>query len=133
MRPSAVVTLSVLVFAIVLAGAPARAQTGNAQTQQPPGPPPGMPAPPPQPGIGQNDRSVPEQIAPGQMSPGQMSPGLGAGTGGGTVGSSGVIRPPAQVDPGINKTPPAAVGKTYNTPVVPPPGAPGGNTQVVPK
>ena len=43
----------------------------------------------------------------------------------------GVIRPPATVDPGITRGTPNA--GNYPTPVVPPPGSPGGNPQVVPK
>jgi hypothetical protein len=45
--------------------------------------------------------------------------------------SGGVIRPPAGVDPGIAKPPPAV--SPHSTPVVPPPGSPGGNPEIEPK
>ena len=44
--------------------------------------------------------------------------------------SGGVITPPANVDPGMKKSPPASGD---NMPVVPPPGTPGGNPAVKPK
>lgn len=43
--------------------------------------------------------------------------------------TSGVIHPEGSVDPGMQKTPSA----TGAMPVVPPPGSPGGNSDVVPK
>ncbi len=43
--------------------------------------------------------------------------------------SNGVICPPDIPDPGGVKAPPAA----GNTPVIPPPGGPGGNPQIQPK
>jgi hypothetical protein len=42
----------------------------------------------------------------------------------------GMIKPP-NVDPGMNVTPPAR--GSASTPVIPPPGSPGGNPSVVPK
>ena len=45
---------------------------------------------------------------------------------------SGVIRPPAQVDPGIKAKPPVP-SAALPTPVIPPPGAAGGNTAMQPK
>jgi hypothetical protein len=97
--------------------ATALAATGNEETNQPPGPAQGLPIPPPQPaqpGVGQQDRSVPEQ---------EHSP----------VPETGVIRPPTQVDPGINRTPPGILHKDFTTPVLPPPGTPGGNPNVQPR
>jgi len=44
--------------------------------------------------------------------------------------SGGVIQPPANVDPEIEKTPPDTSGKML---VIPPPGEPGGNPTVKPK
>jgi hypothetical protein len=44
--------------------------------------------------------------------------------------SEGVIKPPENVDPGIQKKPPEDSGKM---PVIPPPGAPGGDPNVKPK
>ena len=47
---------------------------------------------------------------------------------------TGVIRPPGGIDPGINKArPDTTAPETSPTPVVPPPGSPGGNPNVVPK
>lgn len=72
-----------------------------------------------------------QQTEPNQ----QVTPPPGTGP---NAGSS-VIRPPAGVDPGINRPTPrmgAAPGtrrEVFPTPVVPPPGAPGGNPNVVPK
>jgi hypothetical protein len=43
--------------------------------------------------------------------------------------SKGVICPPAEIDPGIS-APPAGGGVT---PVIPPPGTPGGDSRIIPK
>ena len=40
--------------------------------------------------------------------------------------SSGVLKPPADVDPGIQARPPVAASKLSTT-VIPPPGTPGGD------
>ena len=45
--------------------------------------------------------------------------------------SGGVIRPPVAVDPGMTQAPPAA--GPHSTPVIPPPGTPGGKPGVEPK
>lgn len=45
--------------------------------------------------------------------------------------SEGVIHPQTDVDPGISK--PAPVPNPGSTPVIPPPGSPGGNQGVQPK
>jgi hypothetical protein len=45
--------------------------------------------------------------------------------------SGGIIKPPADIDPGI-ATPPPDPGPR-SMPVIPPPGTPGGNTNLVPK
>jgi hypothetical protein len=45
--------------------------------------------------------------------------------------SGGVIKPPADVDPKMAK--PAPVPNPNSTPVIPPPGSPGGNPDVKPK
>lgn len=42
----------------------------------------------------------------------------------------GVIKPPANIDPGMTEKPPETGGKM---PVIPPPGAPGGNPSLKPK
>jgi hypothetical protein len=43
----------------------------------------------------------------------------------------GMVTPPANVDPGMTVRPPQNGSNT--TPVIPPPGSPGGNRSVVPK
>jgi hypothetical protein len=43
----------------------------------------------------------------------------------------GVIIPPADIDPGLSKSPPRSAGDS--TPVVPPPGTPGGKPGANPK
>jgi hypothetical protein len=45
--------------------------------------------------------------------------------------SGGVIHPPSGVDPGIKQDPPAIGSRS--TPVIPPPGSPGGKSGVNPK
>ena len=45
--------------------------------------------------------------------------------------SGGIIRPPSGVDPGITQAPPAVSSKS--TPIIPPPGAPGGKRGINPK
>lgn len=65
-----------------------------------------------------------EQVAPSSdvsRQDGSLSTKLNA--------TSGVIHPEGTVDPGMQKVPPA----TGKTPVVSPPGTPGGQTDVVPK
>ncbi len=44
---------------------------------------------------------------------------------------NGVIAPPSQVDPGIRKAAPPRAN--FPTPIVPPPGTPGGNPNVISK
>jgi hypothetical protein len=44
---------------------------------------------------------------------------------------TGIIHPPASIDPGMTK--PSPNPEAFPTPVVPPPGTPGGNPQVIPK
>jgi hypothetical protein len=101
--------------ALIMASAPALAQ--NPQPTSPQNPtvpvaPPNAPSPPP------------EKIAPanGHLANGNMSEGLAR--------HNGMIRPP-DVDPGMTVKPPRHAGD--RTPVIPPPGSPGGNRSVVPK
>ena len=99
------------VSALILLAAPALAQ--NPQTTSPANPtvpiaPPNAPTPPP------------ERVAP---SSGNLSDRLSQ--------QKGTIAPP-NVDPGMTVSPPAN-GATGTTPVIPPPGSPGGNRSVVPK
>ncbi|HEX3350622.1 MAG TPA: hypothetical protein VHS58_21235 [Acetobacteraceae bacterium] len=48
-----------------------------------------------------------------------------------TPPQNGVIRPPTDVDPGMKQGVPAP--SAFPTPIIPPPGTPGGNPTVVPK
>jgi hypothetical protein len=73
----------------------------------------------------------PKECPPGVASP---APQGNATTGGPSLSeqlsqSKGVICPPAGIDPGLDQTPPGG----GRTPVIPPPGSPGGNPNVVPK
>jgi hypothetical protein len=69
------------------------------------------------------------QTAPQTLVPAPAPPTKRPDTPGGAA-SQGVIRPPARVDPGIRRKPPAVQGVM---PVIPPPGSPGGNPHVKPK
>jgi hypothetical protein len=96
--------------ALILTAAPAMAQ--NPQPASPANPtvqlaPPNAASPPP------------EKIAPPSR---DMSKRLSQ--------QKGTIDPP-NVDPGMTVSPPTRSGAT--TPVIPPPGSPGGNPSVVPK
>jgi len=73
-------------------------------------PPPAQPTPPTTPS------SPPEIVAPKDTMTGEAH--------------GGVVHPP-NVDPGINIKPPADAPQSM--PIVPPPGSPGGNPNVVPK
>lgn len=101
----------------LLVSAPAFAQ--NPQPAPPTNPTPPI-APP-------NAASPPpERVAPG---------GSTGSTGSGTLSDRlsrdrGTVKPPA-VDPGMTVAPPRTGAGT--TPVIPPPGSPGGNQSVVPK
>jgi hypothetical protein len=96
--------------------------TGSAALAQAPVPQqqaPNMPAP---------KETIPEKIAPNEPST--------TGATGGTLSekleaSDGVIKPPTNMDPEMAV--PAPVPNPGTTPVIPPPGSPGGNTTVDPK
>jgi hypothetical protein len=101
---------TLLLTAMTLAAAPVLAQ--NPQSAAPTNPtvpvaPPNAPAAPP------------ERIAPAD---GNLSKSLS--------GQKGMITPP-NVDPGMTVVPPR--DSVAKTPVIPPPGSPGGNRSVVPK
>jgi hypothetical protein len=101
-----------LLFALTIAAGPALAQ--NPQPTSPTNPtvpvaPPNAPLPPP------------EQIAPAEGD-GTLSDRLSK--------QKGTIAPP-DVDPGMTVKPSGQGAAT--TPVIPPPGSPGGNRSVVPK
>lgn len=75
---------------------------------------------------------------PTPQTPPQTVPQAGQGTGSGSsepLGdrldrSNGIIRPPAGVDPGLTQPPPQSGSRT---PVIPPPGTPGGKSDLNPK
>ncbi|HVY16713.1 MAG TPA: hypothetical protein VHB27_15930 [Rhodopila sp.] len=93
---------------------------GVALAQQPPTATPApqnptVPVPPTR-----RPNTPPERIAPADHDRGTLSEKLSK--------DHGTIKPPA-VDPGMTVTPP----REGATPVIPPPGSPGGNQSVVPK
>jgi hypothetical protein len=99
---------------------PGAAGAQNPQPAQPHEPhpsvaPPNAPQPPP-------ERIAPRDSAPGTAGRGSFSDRLSQ--------QQGTLRPPA-VDPGIHAPLPADRQETM--PVIPPPGTPGGNRDVVPK
>jgi hypothetical protein len=108
------------------------AVSGAAAAQSPPTPvtPPARTATP-APARGSNDcaptESMPKEgsIAPQGTTTGQRSEQLGDKL----ARSDGVLCPPAGVDPGMH----APTPDTGNTPVVPPPGSPGGDPTIRPK
>ena len=103
----------VIILSLTLLGS-AGAMAQNPQTTLPPNPT--VPVPP-------RDHPVtpPERIAPPSAADSNMSQSLSK--------DRGTIHPPA-VDPGMTVAPPRDSTKT---PVIPPPGSPGGNQSVVPK
>ena len=100
---------------LTLGGAAAQAQPASPPLQPPSGQSPSnQPACPP--GTGGNAPTV------GSGQSGNLSDKL--------AGSNGVICPPAGVDPQMRVPPPQEGGRM---PVIPPPGAPGGDQNTVPK
>lgn len=71
---------------------------------------------------------APQQLVPTSPTTGNRPDMNGGGT---LQGSNGVIQPPAQVDPGMKRVSPPA--QAFPTPIVPPPGTPGGNPNVIAK
>jgi hypothetical protein len=94
------------IAAAALIGASMLCHGAMAQPAQTPVGPPTTPGP-----------VIPERIHPPAGTPPQAG--------------SGVIQPPGNVDPGIQATVPNP--RPNSTPVIPPPGTPGGNPNVVPK
>ena len=95
--------------------------------------PPVLPAP-------QNNSTIPEKIAPDASCPQGSEPCATGSTGASGSGetlsdklerSDGVIRPPAGIAPDMSTR--APVPNPGTTPVIPPPGSPGGNSQIQPK
>lgn len=106
-------TRSPIVLAALIAAAPAFAQSGP-RSGAPPGPPTTAPAP-------GAPNAIPERIEP--------APSAGDRTASG-IPRSGVITPPA-VAPMPQADVPAE--RPNSTPVIPPPGTPGGNPSVQPR
>lgn len=82
-----------------------------------------------------NPPAPPGTIAPpGSQAANPKSPGVATpdSPGTGLQSSSGVIKPPSGVDPGIHTEPPVPAG-ALPTPVIPPPGTSGGDPTVQPK
>jgi len=106
------------------------AASGAASAQAPPAPatPPAQTAPPSPARV--NDCAAMPSAAPGTIAP----PGMTTGQGGEPLSdqlarSDGVLCPPAGVDPQMRAPTPDA----GNTPVIPPPGSPGGDPTIRPK
>jgi len=112
------------IIAGVILGGPviAFAQTGGA-LQYPP------------PSVGGDAQPYPPGAQPKKAVPNKPDEGI-SGNSGGSLShqldrSGGVIHPRADVDPGI--TQPAPDIGPHSTPVIPPPGTPGGNPDIKPK
>jgi hypothetical protein len=106
------------------------AASGPASAQAPPAPatPPAQTAPPSPARV--NDCAAMPSTVPGTIAP----PGTTTGRSGGPLSdqlarSDGVLCPPAGVDPQMRAPTPDA----GNTPVIPPPGSPGGDPTIRPK
>jgi hypothetical protein len=118
-------TKSALLLSCVLMAA-----SGAVNAQAPPGPatPPAQTAPPPVRATNCAPmQPLPQQgtIAPQGTTTGQRAEPLGDKL----ARSDGVLCPPAGIDPEIR----APTPETGNTPVIPPPGSPGGDPGVRPK
>ena len=100
------------------------AVSGTVGAQTPPGPPAHAAAPVPN-GCAPTQTTPQGNIAPEGATTGQ-SPAL---LGDKLAKSDGVLCPPAGVDPQMR----APTPQTGNTPVIPPPGSPGGDPNVRPK
>lgn len=102
--------------------ASAAAPAARAQAQHPPTPP--------EPGPGMRQHAPQREVPPAAPGAGTSVPGDGA-TSDALSRSGGVIRPPADADPEMAK--PAPEPGPRSTPVIPPPGTTGGNSEVQPK
>jgi len=134
----AITAVMAAVGALALAGPITTAHGQGGPTASDAVPPAAAPTAPAeiQPGHPANGR--PTVIAPSKGEsgpqtavPAPLPPGAGADTPGGSARGGLIAPPPASGDPGINKGAPRAGSDTM--PVIPPPGAPGGNPRVVPK
>jgi hypothetical protein len=118
---------SLLLFSCVLMAAPA---VVLAQAPPTPATPPAQTAPPSPTRAAANCAPMREAPRPGVVVPegtttGQRTEPLGDKL----ARSDGVLCPPAGVDPEMHAPPP----DTGNTPVIPPPGSPGGDPSIRPK
>ena len=102
------------VLAVLLSAAPLAA--GAAETRPDPAQ---KPEPAPKSAPGNPAAAPPEKVAPAEPLSDQLAR------------SGGTIKPPTDVDPGMAQTPPDTGPRSM--PVIPPPGAPGGNPTVKPK
>jgi hypothetical protein len=106
--------------ALALLTAPGAAQ------QAPPTPPVETPTPR---GIDPKACAPSDRLQPGDTNPRAPAATTGENLSDKLARTDGVICPPAGVDPGIHEPPPAG----GRTPVIPPPGTPGGDQSVRPK
>jgi hypothetical protein len=86
----------------------------------------GQTSPPAPPAPHETDKVIPEKQSPPMPMPGDsgnLSDKL--------KDTNGVIAPPSNMDPSINK--PAPAPNAGSMPVIPPPGSPGGRQDIVPK
>ena len=107
------------------------AASGGATAQAPPGPatPPAQTAPP-SPSRSANCAPMQQPAHPGAAAPeGQTTGQRAEPLGDKLARSDGVLCPPAGVDPEMRAPTPDA----GNTPVIPPPGSPGGDPTIRPK
>ena len=111
--------LAILLYCLLTA----TTEVASAQAPPLPATPPGETAPP---ASANNCAPMPRSaIAPEGTTTGQVTEPLGDKL----AKSDGVLCPPAGVDPEIR----APTPETGNTPVIPPPGSPGGNPKLRPK
>jgi hypothetical protein len=110
----------ILVLSLAMAGSVtiAMAQNPEVLNQQAPNMPPLQQMPP-------------EKVEPNGIQPQEVPSATGSTLSDKLEKSEGVIRPPETGAPDI--TVPAPVPNPGTTPVIPPPGSPGGNQQVEPK
>ena len=117
---------SLALAAVMLGYAPAGAAiiaAAFAQTTQPQVTPPAVP-----PGSPRPNQTIPEKQKP---PPSSDTSGADSSLSDRLEKSDGVVKPPANTDRGIVK--PAPDSGTTNTPIIPPPGSPGGRQDVTPK
>ena len=97
---------------------------GSSQSTHSPTLPPTLPSP-------QNNSTIPEKIAPQEPSSTGSTVGSGETLSEKLERSDGVIRPPSGIAPDMSA--PAPVPNPGTTPVIRPPGSPGGNPTVDPR